>query len=93
MKCAFYLLTYNIVAVVLSLIDFCVSSVQQWAVSFGKEIAALSARYSGTKLLQKVSNHAEIHQPIHTRAFMKTGGYTSAAVAFIQISHLMLSWH
>ncbi|XP_075967769.1 voltage-dependent calcium channel subunit alpha-2/delta-4 isoform X3 [Anarhichas minor] len=28
-------------------------TVQQWAVSFGKEIAALSARYSGAKLLQK----------------------------------------
>lgn len=55
---------------------------QQWAVSFGKEIAALSARYSGAKLLQKVSNHAQMHQPIHTRAFIKTGGYTSAAAAF-----------
>ncbi|KAM8739878.1 voltage-dependent calcium channel subunit alpha-2/delta-4 isoform 2-T2 [Acanthopagrus schlegelii] len=28
-------------------------TVQEWAVSFGKEIAALSARYSGAKLLQK----------------------------------------
>lgn len=28
-------------------------TVQQWAVSFGKEMAALSARYSGAKLLQK----------------------------------------
>ncbi|XP_033470392.2 voltage-dependent calcium channel subunit alpha-2/delta-4 isoform X1 [Epinephelus lanceolatus] len=28
-------------------------TVQKWAVSFGKEIAALSARYSGAKLLQK----------------------------------------
>ncbi|XP_047431282.1 voltage-dependent calcium channel subunit alpha-2/delta-4 isoform X2 [Mugil cephalus] len=28
-------------------------TVQQWAVSFGKEIAALSSRYSGAKLLQK----------------------------------------
>ncbi|XP_032360672.1 voltage-dependent calcium channel subunit alpha-2/delta-4 isoform X2 [Etheostoma spectabile] len=28
-------------------------TVQQWAVSFGKEIAALSTRYSGSKLLQK----------------------------------------
>ncbi|XP_026219388.1 voltage-dependent calcium channel subunit alpha-2/delta-4 isoform X2 [Anabas testudineus] len=28
-------------------------TVQQWAVSFGKEIAALSAKYSGAKLLQK----------------------------------------
>ncbi|XP_067346484.1 voltage-dependent calcium channel subunit alpha-2/delta-4 isoform X5 [Channa argus] len=28
-------------------------TVQQWAVSFGKEIAALSARYSGAQLLQK----------------------------------------
>ncbi|XP_027127953.1 voltage-dependent calcium channel subunit alpha-2/delta-4 [Larimichthys crocea] len=28
-------------------------TVQQWAVSFGKEITALSARYSGAKLLQK----------------------------------------
>ncbi|XP_068163481.1 voltage-dependent calcium channel subunit alpha-2/delta-4 [Antennarius striatus] len=28
-------------------------TVQQWAVSFGKEINALSARYSGAKLLQK----------------------------------------
>ncbi|AWO98062.1 putative voltage-dependent calcium channel subunit alpha-2/delta-4 [Scophthalmus maximus] len=28
-------------------------TVQQWAVSFGKDIAALSARYSGAKLLQK----------------------------------------
>ncbi|KAM3588211.1 uncharacterized protein V6R79_023997 [Siganus canaliculatus] len=28
-------------------------TVQQWAVSFGKEISALSARYSGAKLLQK----------------------------------------
>ncbi|XP_054910671.1 voltage-dependent calcium channel subunit alpha-2/delta-4 isoform X2 [Poeciliopsis prolifica] len=28
-------------------------TVQQWAVSFGKEIAALSNRYSGAKLLQK----------------------------------------
>ncbi|XP_054480417.1 voltage-dependent calcium channel subunit alpha-2/delta-4 [Anoplopoma fimbria] len=28
-------------------------TVQQWAVSFGKELAALSARYSGAKLLQK----------------------------------------
>nr|XP_019947682.1 PREDICTED: voltage-dependent calcium channel subunit alpha-2/delta-4-like [Paralichthys olivaceus] len=28
-------------------------TVQQWAVSFGKEIAAMSARYSGAKLLQK----------------------------------------
>lgn len=27
--------------------------VQQWAVSFGKQIAALSSRYSGAKLLQK----------------------------------------
>lgn len=33
---------------------FFVSRVQEWAVSFGKEIAALSARYSGAKLLQKV---------------------------------------
>lgn len=33
---------------------FSVFSVQQWAVSFGKEIAALSNRYSGAKLLQKV---------------------------------------
>uniref|UniRef100_A0A3P8VIG2 Calcium voltage-gated channel auxiliary subunit alpha2delta 4 n=1 Tax=Cynoglossus semilaevis TaxID=244447 RepID=A0A3P8VIG2_CYNSE len=30
-----------------------VSRVQQWATSFGKEINALSARYSGAKLLQK----------------------------------------
>ncbi|XP_041833562.1 voltage-dependent calcium channel subunit alpha-2/delta-4 isoform X2 [Melanotaenia boesemani] len=28
-------------------------TVQQWAVSFGKELTALSARYSGAKLLQK----------------------------------------
>ncbi|XP_056878963.1 voltage-dependent calcium channel subunit alpha-2/delta-4 isoform X2 [Takifugu flavidus] len=28
-------------------------TVQQWAVTFGKEIAAMSARYSGAKLLQK----------------------------------------
>ncbi|XP_028426785.1 voltage-dependent calcium channel subunit alpha-2/delta-4 isoform X1 [Perca flavescens] len=28
-------------------------TVQQWAVSFGKEMAALSTRYSGAKLLQK----------------------------------------
>ncbi|XP_067437653.1 voltage-dependent calcium channel subunit alpha-2/delta-4 [Thunnus thynnus] len=28
-------------------------TVQQWAVSFGKEIAVLSARYSGARLLQK----------------------------------------
>ncbi|XP_056223466.1 voltage-dependent calcium channel subunit alpha-2/delta-4 isoform X2 [Seriola aureovittata] len=28
-------------------------TVQQWAVSFGKDIAALSTRYSGAKLLQK----------------------------------------
>ncbi|XP_071400070.1 voltage-dependent calcium channel subunit alpha-2/delta-4-like, partial [Centroberyx affinis] len=28
-------------------------TVQQWAVSFGKEIAALSSKYSGAKLLQK----------------------------------------
>ncbi|XP_010764941.1 voltage-dependent calcium channel subunit alpha-2/delta-4-like, partial [Notothenia coriiceps] len=28
-------------------------TVQKWAVSFSKEIAALSARYSGAKLLQK----------------------------------------
>ncbi|KAM4615648.1 voltage-dependent calcium channel subunit alpha-2/delta-4 [Polymixia lowei] len=28
-------------------------TVQQWAVSFGKEIVALSSRYSGAKLLQK----------------------------------------
>ncbi|XP_075327902.1 voltage-dependent calcium channel subunit alpha-2/delta-4 isoform X1 [Odontesthes bonariensis] len=28
-------------------------TVQQWAISFGKELAALSARYSGAKLLQK----------------------------------------
>uniref|UniRef100_A0A3Q1G682 Calcium voltage-gated channel auxiliary subunit alpha2delta 4 n=1 Tax=Acanthochromis polyacanthus TaxID=80966 RepID=A0A3Q1G682_9TELE len=28
-------------------------TVQQWAVSFGKEIASLSGRYSGAKLLQK----------------------------------------
>ncbi|XP_028255073.1 voltage-dependent calcium channel subunit alpha-2/delta-4 isoform X2 [Parambassis ranga] len=28
-------------------------TVQKWAVSFGKEIAALSSRYSGAKLLQK----------------------------------------
>ncbi|XP_028304175.1 voltage-dependent calcium channel subunit alpha-2/delta-4 isoform X2 [Gouania willdenowi] len=28
-------------------------TVQQWAVSFGKEIAAVSTRYSGSKLLQK----------------------------------------
>lgn len=31
--------------------------VQQWAVTFGKEIAAMSARYSGAKLLQKVRAH------------------------------------
>uniref|UniRef100_H3CQ56 Calcium voltage-gated channel auxiliary subunit alpha2delta 4 n=1 Tax=Tetraodon nigroviridis TaxID=99883 RepID=H3CQ56_TETNG len=28
-------------------------TVQQWAISFGKEITAMSARYSGAKLLQK----------------------------------------
>ncbi|GLD73091.1 voltage-dependent calcium channel subunit alpha-2/delta-4-like isoform X1 [Lates japonicus] len=31
-------------------------TVQQWAVSFGKEITALSAKYSGAKLLQKGSS-------------------------------------
>lgn len=30
--------------------------------SFGKEIAALSARYSGAKLLQKVSDHTQMHR-------------------------------
>ena len=40
---------------------FSVSRVQQWAVSFGKEIAGLSARYSGAKLLQKVRDHTQMH--------------------------------
>lgn len=40
--------------------------VQQWAVSFGKEIAALSARYSGAKLLQKVRAPVQIHADTHT---------------------------
>ncbi|XP_031169234.1 voltage-dependent calcium channel subunit alpha-2/delta-4 isoform X5 [Sander lucioperca] len=34
-------------------------TVQQWAVSFGKEIAALSTRYSGAKLLQKKYKEVE----------------------------------
>lgn len=42
----------------LKMFFLCVFRVQQWAVSFGKEIAALSARYSGAKLLQKVRDHA-----------------------------------
>lgn len=48
--------------------------VQQWAVSFGKEIAALSARYSGAKLLQKVRDHTQIHRD--TLAYTDTHKYT-----------------
>lgn len=39
---------------------FCLFRVQQWAVSFGKEITALSARYSGAKLLQKVRDSSSM---------------------------------
>lgn len=43
-----------------------VSSVQQWAVSFGKDLAALSARYSGAKLLQKVRHCTQTHVYLDT---------------------------
>lgn len=56
-----------------------VSSVQQWAVSFGKEMAALSARYSGAKLLQKVrerdahiNKYRHLHKQMPTRAVRQT---------------------
>lgn len=39
---------------------------QQWAISFGKEIAAMSARYSGAKLLQKVRAHTPCIKHTHT---------------------------
>lgn len=42
--------------------------VQQWAVTFGKEIAAMSARYSGAKLLQKVRAHT-LCIKIHTHFY------------------------
>lgn len=43
--------------------------VQQWAVTFGKEIAAMSARYSGAKLLQKVRAHT-IHTPFYKDSYV-----------------------
>lgn len=59
----------------LSLIKFShVFRVQQWAVSFGKEIAAMSARYSGAKLLQKVRDHTQIHRD--TLAYTDTHKHT-----------------
>lgn len=49
----------------LTIVFLRVFRVQQWAISFGKEIAALSARYSGAKLLQKVRDHAWMQMTTH----------------------------
>ena len=67
--------------------------VQQWAISFGKEIAAMSARYSGAKLLQKVSAHTHRHtqsqRPMHRHKDRQMKSITSCSVSITGPSF----WH